>query len=795
MSVNSILRPCRFFGPKIRFSQTGKSHFAIAFALLLAVAARAQEPFGSSPMESNPFGSADPSAAVEPSSPFGGVERPVGGEPAVELNNAATTNEVAEANPVVLMLRENPPETPVEMAKGLSWMMRFKRWDEVRRLLDSVIAKNWSLPELSELSKSGDPTLWLRLSVDEAGLNEAQRGIVESVLAAPSQLARDSAWLDKWIDRLAHPQAGERRLAQIKLLDGGEVAIQQLLQRLMSGDAKIDAGMLAGTVAEFGETGVGALRAACLVKDFERAERVLLGIAEIPEQTFSAELGAALSSSRLSEPARSELAQLLSRKYGKLPSAEEIREFLIKKFDSQFASYQTIRNSNRPELEVVWRQSADGKFIQPVKSRIAESRLQAAAQLAAHRMNLTIATTEDLVDCTAIVLQNAYQVDSALQTSELASIFMTSLDHVAAKDPGFWIRVFDRATELQLHAGAVRASQMLIQSAPGPHHVPLDFMERLLSDSRPILRYIALNKIAEIDPRQSFAGAEKTLEVALEMTRLGSGPHALVVGRHAEQRQAAQQQLQIQIGANVTSVDSARAALKALESPVPIELVLLVDRVADQSVYELLQRLRGSARGRDLPIAILTEELYQHERRLIAEMRGVVASILSSSPQQMQRVVDEMIAQLDTMPLTVGERIEFATVAAQFLARLAGDRETYAFYPVSDWRVELAEIGQGLETGPRLELLSGVGSSDSQLQLVSLASNAGTAGDDRWRAAVAFGKSVRRFGIKLGREDILRIYDLYNTLGPNDSATAKALGLALDVIEAHAGKKAWPEGL
>ena len=319
MSVFPTLRLDRFFDPENRLSNLGMSLFTLIFSVvLIPVGVRAQDPFGGSPMESNPFGLPDPNAGADTSSPFGGLGRPTDSEPAAVLNGGATAPEVEETNPVVLMLRENPPKSPAEMAKGLSWMMRFKRWDEVRRLLDSVSAKNWSLAELAELSKSADPALWLRLTVDEAGLNEAQSALLNSIMSAPNKLARDSAWLDSWIDRLSHPQPGERRLAQLKLQDGGEVAIQRLLDRLMNGDGKVDAGMLAGTVAEFGETGVGALRAACLVKDPERAGRVLRGLAEIPGQTFSAELGAALSSSRLSETDKNGLSELILQKYGKL---------------------------------------------------------------------------------------------------------------------------------------------------------------------------------------------------------------------------------------------------------------------------------------------------------------------------------------------------------------------------------------------------------------------------------------------------------------------------------------------
>ncbi len=760
-------------------------------ALASPVSARAQNPFGESTLGSSPFGV--PATAGDAGSPFGGFDKPVDAEPAAAAS-ASSEIDAKEANPVVLLLRDNPPASPSEFAQALTWMMRFRRWDEVGRLMDVVSAKNWSLAELAELSKSGDPALWLRLSVDEAGLNDSQRGLLDNIMSAQSKLARDPANVDRWIDRLAHAQPGERRLAQLRLQDGGEVAIERLLSRLLAGDTKVDAGMLAGTVSEFGETGRAALRAACLVKDPERAGRAILGIAEVPGQEFSAELGAALFNSRLTPTVKNALSERMLQRYSKLPSIQSVHAYLDKQYQTKLAEYQELRTANSLVLETVWRQTPDGNSVQAVKSFVKENRLEAVAQLAAQRMQLSIATTEDLVDCGAVVLQRAYRAKPTLDAGEIQSVLLTSFDQVATLEAGFWIRVFDRATELQMHGGAVRALQMLVQTS-SMAATPLDFLSRLLGDSRPIVRFIALATIADVGPSQSFAGAEKSLGVALEMARLGSGPHALVIGNHSEQRQAAQQQLEIQIGANVTTVHSARTALQSLDRPTPVEMILIVDRVADQSIYELLQRLRVSERGRDLPIAVMTDELYQHERRLIAETPGVVTSLLVSNPQEMNRVVNLLIDRLDTAPFTVQERAEFAWVATQYLSKISSDRDKYAFYPISDLRVELAMLGQGMATDSRVELLSGLGTKESQLQLLALASQFGIAGPQRWNAATAFAKSLRRFGLNLKRQDVLQVYDLYNELGPGDPDTAKSLGLALDAIEAHAGKKAWPEGL
>jgi CheY-like chemotaxis protein len=773
-------------------------HWPAAGAMWLALLAssgvplRAQDPFGESPAGDNPFGSAVPAAGADAASPFGGFGVPPAQPDKTATAGPSDTSRPSEKDndPIIRLLRENPPQTPAEMAEGLMWVVRMKRWDEVHRLLDLIATKQWALPQLVELADAGGESLWFRLSVDEAALSEDQHKLLDSIVAAKGTLARDPAWLDSWIAKLSHPQPGERRLAQLRLQAGGAAAITRLLERLQSSDAStdatLDAGMLAGTIAEFGQDGSDALRAACLVTDPQRAGRAYLGIAEIPGQEFSIEIAAGLASSVLTPEYRQALEESVSRRFSKVPTPVAIEQFLSERFARKLDEYQQSREVPAAAVEeLIWRPAADGKSVAAFKGSREERQLEGLARVAAHRMNLTRATTDDLVDCAAVVLQRAYRVQPVLQPSEKSQEYLAKFDQLVAADASYWIRVFDRASELQMHGGALGAIQQLSRTAAGHYLIPLDFLTRLLGDSRPMVRYLALQQIAAIDPKQAFGGAEKALEVALEMARLGSGPQALVIGRSADLRQAAQQQLEQQVGARVTTADSARSALLALDGGQPIEMVLVVDRVSDQSIFELLQRLRTAERSRALPIAVMTDELYQHERRLIGELPGVVASQLSRSPQHMHSVIAKLMERLDTEPFSTEQRNHFAEAAGEFLARIAKDRDQYAFYPLSDWRSELESIGRGLPIASRLALLSALGSPTSQIQLVTLASSSSLSAAERMEAAQGFTASVHRFGMNLGREEVQHIYDVYNALGPNDPATAKSLGAVLDAIEAR----------
>lgn len=780
----------------------------LAIAWPLAVAA--QDPFGDMGEQQNPFGSADPFSTGEPEtaegSPFGppatgASESPFGNlgtaprQPTAPATDAAPDTTARDTDPVVRLLRESPPTTPKGLANGLTWMARLKRWDQVRWLLDRLDAADWPLEEQAELARAGGAGLWLRIRSDDAGLSDSQRAVVRAVLSAPSKLARDAAWIDSWIDKLASSSAGERRLAQLRLQDGSMEAVKRLIDRLLDGDTSVQPALLASTVAGFGRDGADALRTACLVRDRERAARVYMALAELPGKEFTAELGTGLVSTHLAAEDREALAEILRERYSTLPSLEAIHRHVVNRFEYHLAQYQDGRGGLTELTDFVWRLTPDRNSIEKVEATKSERLLEQVSRLAALRMQLPVELMEEAVDSGAIMAQRAYKVSPALSGGERGQHFFVPVPQHFATQSAYWIRVFERATELQMHGGAVRALQMLVESAPGNYEIPIDYLSELLDDPRPVIRYATLAAIAEADPREKYAGAEQAVEVALEMTQLSRGPHTLIVGLQSELRQAAAQQVQLQTGGEVTSLNSARGALLAIEGEQPIELVMIVDRVADQSLFEFLQRLRKSRGAGALPIAVLTDELYAHERQWVAETGGVVKSVLSRNPEQMQRIVSRMLDSLDITPMTAGDRIDFQVTAGAFLAQVAGDRDRYHFYPIADWQERLVALRRTLPPLSQARLLSGLGNGASQVQLTNLAADSRLSEQERLTAAQAFGQSVRRFGLNLRRDEVLKMYDLYNALGPKDPMAVQSLGLTLDVIEAHAGKKEWPEGL
>ena len=281
----------------------------------------------------------------------------LGGAAAASGPGSSTSSGPArrDDNPVVRLLREQPPETPSELADGLNWMIRIQRWDEVRSLLDSIDARGWSLEQKAELSRTAGTGLWMRLRADEVELTDAQKQLVGEILRAPSQLARQPEVIDRWIDQLGSQSPAERRLAQLRLYDAGNRAVEGLVNRLLAGDDKIAAVMLAGTATQFGEAGDDALRSACGVQSADKAAEVILAIADLPGKQFTAELAPSLESQQLAPADRERLSERLLEKYGRLPSRQAIADYLDKEFEKRLFRYFDARQTASPVPAVAWR--------------------------------------------------------------------------------------------------------------------------------------------------------------------------------------------------------------------------------------------------------------------------------------------------------------------------------------------------------------------------------------------------------------------------------------------------------
>ncbi|MCA9193497.1 MAG: hypothetical protein KDB03_17110 [Planctomycetales bacterium] len=756
---------------------------ATCVVLALSSIAWSQNPFD----ENNPF-------AVEPmpggigGQGFGTAESTTSTQAVASADVAATK----ETNPLVKRLHESPPSSVEDFANAVTWMVRIHRWDEVGRLFEDIQKANFSLEKKAEMARVPG-ALWLRTLADESELTPDQQTLAREIIAAPGQLARSAEHIRQQIAKLSSAVPSERRLAQFRLQDGGVTAIETLVQHLLTGDTQAAPIMLSATIAEMGPVGVEALEAACVLSETRQVERALLSVAQLPGASFHSTLGGNLFNVALSDDFRRTLADALQQRHSHVPNEESVRQHLAKAFASQLSEYQRLRGQRSQLLDTVWHLDRNRSQIERV-SALPENRvLERLHRLGYLKSRQPSAGRTDWVEHAVVSLQRDFQFTPQESLSRLELAQQSTVPEELSTDAGFWQEVVNQADLWQMH-GAASLGLARIESAvmAGQFLAPLDFLSDRLVDARPIIRYSALTAIHRIDPSYDFAGTENAIRTALEMLSLGDGPRALFIGADETRQNVAATQFSQLYNGTPQFAYSARSAMGIVNKSEALELIFITDRVSDMAVFELMQRLRGSRGGKALPIAVLADELYEHERSLIRSETGIVLGVLTSDSAQLKTVVDAMYQQLDTPPLSSLDRARFAMDAGSFLTRIAGDRKQYHFYPVELWQQQLVSSLSSFRINDKCVVLSGVGTAECQRQLIEIAGDTQLVELDRMAAAKAFHKNVQEAGTLISLSDIKLTYDRYNELGPTDPATVKALGLVLDVLEAQSGKRTWP---
>ncbi len=762
----------------------------IAIVLVGGVSHAQDDPFSSN----DPFGSSDPSSEpVESQDQASSDSFALGADStssAPASQASSTPSEIADPiqrDPLVLILRDNPPETPRDFGRAVMWMTQLGYWSEAASLLDQIAAKGWGLQHQVELARAAGPQVWIRLRKHDVPLNEAQRKLAGEIFNAPASLARDPNIINDRINKLTSPDAVTRRQAQLQLQDAGSVAIGRLLDRLLDGDNAVPADMLAGTIVEFGSEGIEALQAACAMSDLARSSRAILAVTDLPSNHFPSEIASSLHSLRFPIDLKQAVAELLAKRGRNVPSELATSEYVRRRFNDALASYQGQRSAADSLTSLLWRPNSEGDQIVQQEATSQSRSLERLSQIALQQATLNTASPSDQAAAGAALLQRSYHLDPDFAFPDLDLVLTHRFSDGDSDQTGFWMSIFEQAGKWEMHGACVRSlAHLATQVVAGRAIPPMDFLSKLLADPRPIIRYHAFGIIAAIDPKSDYVGSQQAFSTAIEMLELGQGPRSLIVGADLDLCMVAEAGIRQTTGGDAIAVTSGRDALRELSSANPIELIFVIDRVHDMNLFELLQRLRNTQNGGSLPIAVLTEQLYPYEQKLVDSTPGVVVSVLSRQPESMTDTVSKLLGSFDTLPLSGQDRSRFAQVAETFVKTVAGDRQTYSFYPLDDWQQPLAHLPASASRAAQMQVLAGAASSASQLRLIQLVAAPGVSETDRDDAARAFEASVQKFGMLLSQQDVQSAYDLYNRLGPNDPTIARTMGFVLDVIEDRA---------
>ncbi|QDT70840.1 hypothetical protein MalM25_37960 [Planctomycetes bacterium MalM25] len=306
-----------------------------------------------------------------------------------------------------------------------------------------------------------------------------------------------------------------------------------------------------------------------------------------------------------------------------------------------------------------------------------------------------------------------------------------------------------------------------------------------LEAAHPAVRFAAVEAVLKINPRSPFPGSSRVADALLHFaTATGDDAAVVAYPQLAKAGQAAGWLL----GSGYTATPAHRGAdlvRIATESPDTV-LVMLDLSVSLPDARETLFRLRRSPATALTPVALLAADGRFGEAQRVAEEHGGEAAGVVASPRPHTAEATASLAERlgATLPAdwpTAEQRLAQATAAREALAQLI--EEGPAFYGLDRRTEGVMSVVAMTQPTAAMPTLVEIGTPESQLRLLDLASYEARPLDQRQAAAEAFGQSVERHGVLLTTDQIRRQYDRYNASAKAPAETQAVLGGLLDTLE------------
>ena len=166
-----------------------------------------------------------------------------------------------------------------------------------------------------------------------------------------------------------------------------------------------------------------------------------------------------------------------------------------------------------------------------------------------------------------------------------------------------------------------------------------------------------------------------------------------------------------------------------------------------------------------------------------------VAYPMPYEPASLGIVLQNTLNQESISQTDVETRMELGKKAIDWLAEMVSDHQTYSFYNILDGEKTLIRALSVPEFALRAaEALGALGTPESQLALVDLASTSTRPLEFRQAAAEAFRVATQRQGVQLTQKRVMVQYDRYNASEKLDESTQQVLGSILDSVETAANR-------
>jgi CheY-like chemotaxis protein len=690
----------------------------------------------------------------------------------------------AAGNQVVIRaVRDLNPQTPVELATAMNTMLDLGEPVFARYYLSRLQALQLDDPARFEIYEALGSAFFLRLHGDDSMQPEG-RVFAREILAAGYAQATSPERVQALIDRLRDPDPSARATAIRTLRNLGPVATAEILHRLLFSPEPTELPNFRQALRSMGDDAVGPLLAGSRASHPQVQTESIIALASYQSPEVNQALLRAFFSPKSSDSMKQFAFQSLSRRGSEPTDSRIVEDRFYEMAMDYLMGRQTLRQGLLGEATLWQWDTASNRLVSSTVPTSTAVRIT-ASQLAADLYELQPASPRNRALYLLTHLESAKRIAGPSRRVDLSSVseVLGKIDLVELE------RVLADALKLDLIPAATACCQLLGEMGSSDLVVsatsrPRPLVEAILSGDR-YLQFAVLEAIHKLDPQQAFVGSSYIFSMAVFMAS-SQGREAALVGDHRlEIAQSYAAHLSLERLTGLPATQGQELFALATQNP-DVELIVISDNLQRPAYLELLPQLRSDMRTKRLPIAVLIRDAETSVRlqTLTARDTFLISMPMSLEPGQIVSQVRRLKALNRPWTVELLDRQHHAQVAANWLHKIASDRQRYRFYDLGSREQELMKIIYlpGLaEQGSAL--LQSLGTANAQRELLNFVGQSGFPLESRQAAAQAFAETIKRGGTMLTREEVLQQYHRYNASAVESAEAQQLLGSILDALE------------
>ncbi|MCH2115928.1 MAG: hypothetical protein MK171_13600 [Pirellulales bacterium] len=665
-----------------------------------------------------------------------------------------------DQNPAVAAVLQLPRETPGERLQAVITLADLGEAELATKILKELATLDLTADQRAVLVSEFGTAAMLRLARDPQLAADGAL-FADSCMAAAAQQARDPDRLATLIHDLGSPSAEIRQAARIDLADAGTVAVESLLKALAQETNVSRRRYITQALIALEPLSVGPLLATLTTEN----PHLLASASEALKALKNSQAAPLLASPEFAELL---LLQEINRYLQGVPPFRPDANHQIGLWFWEDATAElSYERYDQPEACILWAARLAEQLVRLDPTNADSQRVALVLGLEAAKLRHGYEQPLSKIPLGKYLANTlaSYRDDAQAATQLLISALDSNYPGAAT-------------AACELLGGLGDASVLY---TPDGQNSPL--VRALIGPNRRV-SFAALTAIMTLNPQKPFPGSS-WVPKALSRFAKGGGPPIALVAMPVIQSAASIGGHLAALGYQADVANNPKDLIHFVRQSDSLQFVLVDLAIGSPGIRELIHTLRSLPQSSGAPIALLApagrlaeaHQLASEYDRMVAFPRPQTESTVASIAQTMNDTLDRDLCSSK-------ERIAQAEFALAQLGHLL--KQPPGFYDTEPLAKVLTNaLYEPNLTSDAIENLAWVGTAESQLTLVDYASRGVLPIESRQVAAAAFAENVRKYGILLTTNEIVRQYDHYNASDTSDEATYRVLSGILDTLESR----------